>query len=57
MYTTASRGCMDTSAFCTAAANYPKGYCEEIRQIITYVINLYFPKGFHRPNHSTCVDE
>jgi hypothetical protein len=36
----------------TVLAECPQCYCEEIRQILIFLINLYFPKAYHRPDHS-----
>jgi hypothetical protein len=30
----------------------PQCYCREIRQMLTFLINISFPKGYYRPDHS-----
>jgi hypothetical protein len=33
-------------------AERPQCYCGEIRQMLTFLINFYCPKAYHRPDHS-----
>jgi hypothetical protein len=42
---------------CTKLAECPQSYCGEIRQILTFIINLYCPKAFYRPDHSIRIVE
>jgi hypothetical protein len=38
-------------------AECPQCYCGEIRQMLTFLINLYCPKTYHRPDHSIRIDK
>jgi hypothetical protein len=38
-------------------AEWPQCYCGEIRQMLTFLINLYCSKAYHRPDHSIRIVE
>jgi hypothetical protein len=38
-------------------AEFPQCCCGEIRHMLTFLINLYCPKGFHMHDHSTRIAE
>jgi hypothetical protein len=38
-------------------AECPQCYCEEIRQTLTFLVSLYCPEAYHRPDHSICIVE
>jgi hypothetical protein len=38
-------------------AECPQFYCREIRQMLTFLISLYCPKAYHRPDYSIRIVE
>jgi hypothetical protein len=38
-------------------AECPQCYCGEIRQMLTFLMNLYCPKAYHKPDHSIRIVE
>jgi hypothetical protein len=38
-------------------AECPQCYCDEIRRMFTFHINIYFPRAYHRPDHSIHIVE